>query len=121
MLLRLLIAFVFGGVSIPLFILIAFDGVYTLGNWMDAGFIIGMIMFSFGLIMATNAGKLFRGIGFVAKKLVSGKYAHYSYFDYLSEKGEDKDKTTGFPWLIVGGLILAVAVTVSYLYLDLYI
>ncbi len=120
MFIRFLIALFFGGAGIPLLIMLAFDGEFTLRNWLDSGFIIGMIMFSFGLIMATNAGKLFRGFGFLTKKLISGKYAHYSYYDYVSEQGEVKDKTTGFPWLIVGGLILAVTVTLSYVYLDLY-
>lgn len=117
---RFLLAAVFGGGAVPLFILIAFDGDFKLGNWLDAGFIVGMILFSFGLIATTNAGKLFRGFGFVVKKLLAGKYAHYSYYDYVMEKGESRDKTTGIPLLVVGTIILATASILSYVYLDQY-
>lgn len=115
---RFLLAAVLGCGTVPLFILIAFEGDFKLGNWLDAGFIVGMILFSFGLIATTNAGKLFRGFGFVVKKLLAGKYAHYSYYDYVMERGESRDKTTGIPLLLVGTIILVTATVLSYVYLN---
>lgn len=117
---RFLIAAVLGGGAVPLFILIAFGGDFRLGNWLDAGFIVGLILFSFGLIATTNAGKLFRGFGFLVKKMFQGKYAHYSYYDYVSERGETTDKTAGIPLLVVGFTILVTASILSYVFLEQY-
>ncbi len=105
---------------IPLIILLTFQSTFNYKNILDSSFVVGIAFLSVGLIMVTGAGKVFSGIGFLAKKLVGKKYLHYTYFEYIIEQNELKDKKKGFsgaPIFIVGILLFATSLILSFYYL----
>ncbi len=86
------------------------EGDYSELNIKDALFISGFTIAAFGLLTTTNAGKLFRGFGFVAKKFFSRRYLNMSYYEYvqMKEQAQSRDKMTGL-YAVAVGLAMLIA------------
>lgn len=83
----------------------------------NAFFVTGVIYFSVGLITFSNAGKIFRGIGFVLKQRFTHKVDGLTYFDYVLLKEEKVDKNKkyiGLPTLFIGIAFIIIAIILSY-------
>lgn len=95
------------------------EGVYSTRNVLDAAFFTGMTTFILGLLLQSQAMHLFRGIGYTFKRMFSKKEQRKTYYEYLSGK-EEKDRAVpiGGPLLIVGGILLAASIALSYWYLN---
>ncbi|MDY0317600.1 MAG: DUF3899 domain-containing protein [Candidatus Izemoplasmatales bacterium] len=71
-------------------------------NLSNSVFITGVVMFSAGLLTVTNATKIFRGIGFVFKRMFTRKVEGMSYYEYILMKDDKQDRLLGFPLFITG-------------------
>ena len=98
-----------------LLILTRFNNEFIQINILDATFVVGMVYFFMGLLTVTNATKVFSSTGFALKTLFSPKRRsqHLSFYDYRIQKEKDKNRTTGFPALIVGFLIILMDLIMS--------
>ena len=93
-----------------------FFGEFSTLNVLNGLFVVGIVMFSAGILTVTNAGQAFRGIGFVFKKMFSKKYTSTSYYEYLkSLDSSEKEKPSGWPALLVGMIYLALSIIFSYI------
>ncbi len=93
----------------------AYDGEYVLKNIIDAGFLVGFILASFGLITLSNATQVFHGITFAFKQMFGRKQqTHMAFYDYKRSKERDREKTTGVPMLVIGLLFVIVTAIISY-------
>ncbi|MBI9009051.1 MAG: DUF3899 domain-containing protein [Tenericutes bacterium] len=91
-----------------------FLGEFSILNVLNGLFVVGIIMFSVGILTVTNAGQAFRGIGFIYKKMFSKKYTSTSYYEYLKTlDSSEKEKPTGWPALLVGMIYLALSIIFS--------
>jgi len=91
-----------------------FLGEFSTINVLNALFVVGILMFSAGILTVTSAGQMFRGIGFVFKKMFTKKYSSTSYYDYLQKlDGSKKEKPSGWPALLVGIIYLALSIIFS--------
>ncbi len=119
MLKKHLLTFAIGLVWIPIIILLTFQANFNYKNILDATFVVGIVFFAIGLIIVTGAGKVFRGIGFLAKKLVGRKYQNYTYFDYVSEQNEVKQpkSSSGATIFTTGSILMVVSLILSYMYI----
>ena len=77
-------------------------------NLSNSVFITGIIMFSAGLLTVTNASKIFRGIGYVYKKMFTRKVDGMSYYEYVLMKDDKRDQVLGVP-LFIAGLAFIIA------------
>ncbi|MDT8336752.1 MAG: DUF3899 domain-containing protein [Candidatus Izemoplasmatales bacterium] len=103
------------GGTIFVFILMytAFDWVLTPINYSNSLFIVGVVMFSAGILTVTNATRIFRGVGFVFKKMFTRKVEGLSYYEYLLQKDDDKESVQGYPLLISGIIFIAIALIIA--------
>ncbi len=111
---RFLINLVLSGLMFLILIYARFMGDYSTINVLNGLFVVGILMFSVGILTITKAGNAFRGIGFVFKKMFSKKYTSTSYYEYLQTLDNDKkEKPTGWPALLVGIIYLALSIIFS--------
>ncbi|MDY0024186.1 MAG: DUF3899 domain-containing protein [Candidatus Izemoplasmatales bacterium] len=82
-------------------------------NLSTSFFIIGLIMFSAGILTVTGATKIFRGIGFVFKRMFTRKVEGMSYYEYILMKEEAKEKAGGLPLFIAGIIFIVIAVIIG--------
>ncbi len=73
----------------------------------DTSFIIGVVMLSVGLITASGATKMFRGMGYVLRKMFTKKVDGLSYYEYLLTKEDKENRSLGLP-LLFSGLTLVI-------------
>ncbi|MDD3129915.1 MAG: DUF3899 domain-containing protein [Candidatus Izemoplasmatales bacterium] len=71
-------------------------------NLQNTIFIVGIILTSAGLLTATGASRIFRGVGFVFKRMFTRKVDGLSYYEYLLMKDDKRERYQGLPLLIVG-------------------
>ncbi len=72
-----------------------FDNAYSYQSLSNALFVVGIFMFFIGLIIITEASKMFLIIGYSFKAFIKRKEFKYkSYYDYMKEK--QKEKTTPY-------------------------
>jgi hypothetical protein len=111
---RFLINVVLSGLMFLILIYARFLGEFSIINVLNGLFVVGILLFSVGILSITSAGQAFRGIGFVFKKLFSKKYTSTSYYEYLQKLDSDKkEKPTGWPALLVGIIYLALSIIFS--------
>lgn len=79
-------------------------------NLSNTVFISGVVMFSAGLLTMTNATKIFRGIGFVFKRMFTRKVEGMSYYEYILMKDDKENRVLGFPLFITGLAFIIAAV-----------
>jgi ABC-type transport system involved in cytochrome c biogenesis permease subunit len=79
----------------------------------DRTFVVGVIMLSVGLLTVTGAAKLFRGMGYVLKKLFTRKVEGMSYYDYLLTKEERRQRMLGLPMLLAGLTFIILSLTIA--------
>lgn len=113
MLKRFIINAVVAAIMFFMLIYLRFNGDYATINVLNGLFVVGILMFSGGILTVTNTSHLFRGIGFVLKKMFTKKYNRSSYFEYLQTIDDDKEKPTGWPALLVGMILLAISIIFS--------
>ncbi len=114
MLKRFIINTVVAAIMFFMLIYLRFSGDYSTINVLNGLFVVGILMFSGGILTVTNTSQLFRGIGFVLKKMFTKKYNRSSYFEYLQTIDDDqKEKPTGWPALLVGMILLAISIIFS--------
>lgn len=90
-----------------------YDGVLIPLYYSNSLFTVGIVMFSAGLLTVTNASKIFRGIGFVFKKMFTRKVENLSYYEYLLMKDEEKERSTGYPLFFSGLAFIILAIIIS--------
>jgi len=92
------------------------EGDYSELNINNSLFISGFTIAAFGLLTATNAGKLFRGFGYVAKKFFTRRYVDMSYYEYvqMKELSQSREKTTGWYAVFVGLSMIIVSFLLGY-------
>jgi len=92
------------------------DGEYSDLNINNSLFISGFVMTTFGFLTATNAGKVFRGFGYVFKKFTSRKYLNLSYYEYvqMKEQSVSREKTTGWYAVLIGIAMIIVSFIMGY-------
>ncbi len=106
-----------GVIGSYILLITAYHSIFTLQNIIDAGFVVGMLLTSFGIITLTNATQVFQGITFSFKQMFSRKnYTHLAFYDYKRSKQQNREKTTGVPTLAVGLLFITVSAVISYIY-----
>ena len=114
MLKRFFINLVLSSLLFLIFIYARFNGDYSTINVLNSLFVVGILMLSGGLLSVSHAGQVFRGIGFVFRKMFTKKYNRSSYFDYVQTLEEEKkDKPTGWAALLVGIIMLAISIIFS--------
>ena len=79
----------------------------------DRMFVVGVIMFSVGLLTVSGATKMFRGMGYVLKKLFTRKVEGLSYYDYLLTKEDKKERIMGYPLLFAGMTFIILSLTIA--------
>jgi hypothetical protein len=82
-------------------------------NYSNSLFIIGVVMFSAGILTVTNATRIFSGVGFVFKKMFTRKVEGLSYYEYLLQKDDGKESVQGYPLLISGIIFIAIALIIA--------
>lgn len=120
MILRILINLLAIVVFVVITVLGAFEGIFSLRNVVDAGFIVSILVFFLGLLSFTNATEVLVSTGFVLKQLFtpSTRRGSSSYFDHKEEKKEVKEKTLGLPTLIAGSLVLIVDIVLATMIMN---
>lgn len=68
----------------------------------DMTFVVGVILLSVGLMTVSGATKMFRGMGYVLKKMFTKKVEGLSYYEYLLMKEDKTDRVMGYPLLFAG-------------------
>jgi hypothetical protein len=79
-------------------------------NLSNSVFISGVVMFSAGLLTITNATKIFRGIGFVFKRMFTRKVEGLSYYEYILMKDDKENRVLGLPLFITGLAFIIAAI-----------
>ncbi|MGE4572338.1 MAG: DUF3899 domain-containing protein [Candidatus Izemoplasmatales bacterium] len=79
----------------------------------DTMFTVGVVMFSFGLLTASGATKMFRGMGYVLRKMFTKKVEGISYYEYLLLKEEKRDRVMGYPLLFSGITLVIVSIVLA--------
>lgn len=79
----------------------------------DRMFVIGLVMLSVGLLTVTGAAKLFRGMGYVLKRLFTRKVDGVSYYDYLLAKEDRQQRVIGYPLLFAGITFIILSLTIA--------
>ena len=113
---RFIINLVLAALMFLILIYALYSGEYTVYHFTNGLFVVGIIMFSGGILSISNAGQLFRGIGFIFKKMFNKKYSTTTYFDYVQTRELEKQANAGpigWPALMVGIICLAVSIIVS--------
>ncbi|MFO7969615.1 MAG: DUF3899 domain-containing protein [Bacillota bacterium] len=82
-------------------------------NLENASFAIGVAMTSFGLLTVTDATSIFRGMGYVLKKLFTKRVQDMSYYDYLLSKQKKKEPYSGYPLLFAGITLIILSLTLA--------
>jgi len=101
------------GGSIVIFVLVQFSQEKYDLLLENRTFLIGVSMTSVGLLTVTGASKLFRGMGYVLKKLFTRKVEGLSYYDYLLLKEDKKNRIAGFPLLFAGITFIILSLTIA--------
>ena len=117
MLKKLLLYTVIDAAFIALIMNLAYDNVYELQYVVNALFVVGILTFFIGLILMTNAGRIFKATGYAIGTLFRGRLGIGSarYKNLFKDPNEQNDdKVSGLPPLIVGGIITIVSVIMSY-------
>jgi hypothetical protein len=93
----------------------AFEGSYEYAFLADAFFIVGIIMFFTGLIMMTDATKIFTSFGYTFKTMFRRKPMSQSFYDYKlqKEQGEVGEETLGIPAMAVAILLMVASVIIT--------
>jgi hypothetical protein len=100
-------------------IFLSFDGVFTVWNMTDAGFIVSILVFFMGLLTFSNATQVLQSTGYVLKELFLPRRSEYkSYYDYKQDKKEVRRKGVGLPTLIAGTIALAIDLVVAILLMN---
>lgn len=117
LLLRTLITFFISTAGIAVLILIAFGSVFSEESILDAGFIIGIIVFFAGVIIESRMLKVFRGFGFLVRRLLFNRYHEVSYFEYYLQQEEKarQNRKSGLHYLLAGLLIVGMVTAYAYL------
>src|SRR6056297_1824292 len=68
----------------------------------DMTFIIGTVMLSVGLMTISGATKMFRGMGYVLRKMFTKKVEGLSYYEYLLMKEDKTERVMGYPLFFAG-------------------
>lgn len=79
----------------------------------DTTFIVGVVMTSFGLLTATGASKMFRGMGFVIKRMFTKKVDGMSFYDYLLTKQDKSERVMGYPLLFSGITLIILSLAIA--------
>ncbi len=117
LLFRTLLTLFISTAAIAVLILIAFNATYSEQNILDAGFIVGIIVFFAGVIIESRMLKVFRGFGFLVRRLLFNRYHEVSYFDYYQEQEEKarKNRKPGMHYLLAGLLIIVIVTVYAYM------
>lgn len=79
----------------------------------DMTFIIGVVMTSVGLLTVTGAAKMFRGMGYVLRRLFTKKVDGLSYYEYLLTKEDKSERVMGYPLLFSGITFIILSLTIA--------
>jgi len=79
----------------------------------DMMFVIGVVMLSVGLLTVSGATKMFRGMGYVLKKLFTKKVDGLSYYEYLLTKEDKKERIMGYPLFFAGITFIILSLTLA--------
>lgn len=93
-----------------------YDLVFEPNNVLDSIFIVGMVMFFIGIIIATNITQVFQGFTYTLRNVFKKQPKHLSYYDYKRSNQHQVDVTTGIPLLFIGGLYFFGTIIISYFY-----
>ncbi|QWB99527.1 DUF3899 domain-containing protein [Mycoplasmatota bacterium] len=99
--------------SLLVFVLVQTIYDNNLHPYEDLTFTVGLVMLSVGLITVSGATKMFRGMGFVLKKMFTKKVEGMTFYDYILTQGDKAERVTGYPLLFAGITFVIVSVTIA--------
>lgn len=109
---NLLIDLVGGTILVFIIMFTFYQGDLIAINYSNTFFVVGLLMFTPGILTVTNASRIFRGIGFVLKQMFTRKVEGMSYYEYLLTKSDKKENLAGFPLLISGIIFIIIALII---------
>ncbi len=113
---KLMITFIISALLIYAILYTRYDSEFEVINILDSIFIVGMVMFFSGIIIATNITQVFQGFTYTLKNVFKKQPKHLSYYDYKNANERERDVTTGIPLLLIGGLYFFGTIIISYFY-----
>jgi len=116
MLKRFLITLIISALLIYGILYTRYDSELEPKNILDSVFIVGMVMFFSGIIIATNISQVFQGFTYTLKNVFKKKPKHLSYHDYKNANRNEPDITTGIPLLFIGGLYFFGTMIYAFIY-----
>jgi len=105
---KILLDLIVGSILVLIIIFAFYNGDFSKLNLANTFFVVGLILFSAGLLTVTNASKIFRGFTFVFKKMFTRKVEGMEFYEYVQMKDDARERYDGFPLLISGVIFIVV-------------
>lgn len=109
---KLLLDLIGGTLFVYIIMFTFYEGDLRPINYSNALFVVGVVLFSAGLLTVTNATKVFRGISFVLKRMFTRKVEGMSYYEYMLMKDDKKEGLAGLPLLLSGLVFIIIALII---------
>ena len=113
---KLLVTFIISALLIYAILYTRYDLELEPNNILDSVFIVGMVMFFIGIIIATNITQVFQGFTYTFKNVFKKQPKHLSYYDYKRSNPHQVDIATGIPLLFIGGLYFFGTIIIAYFF-----
>ena len=111
---RFIIALVVSILFVILLNIIMFKNTFTYETISNSVFIIGLIMFFYGLLAITNAFKLFNVVSYGLKSVIKRKtFRQKSYYDYLKEKEKEGQIPYTIELLVIGIVYVIISLVLA--------
>lgn len=105
---KILLDLIVGTILVFMIMFAFYSGDFSRLNYANTFFIVGLILFSAGLLTVTNASKIFRGFTFVFKRMFTRKLEGMAFYEYVQMKDDARERYDGFPLLISGIIFIIV-------------
>ncbi len=113
MLKKIILDFIGGTILVFIIMFTVFDGDLKPINYADSIFIVGLIMFSAGLLTVSNASKILRGISYSLKRMFTRRVDGMAYYEYIAMKDDKKERIIGLPLLLTGLTFIIVSLIIA--------
>lgn len=96
-----------------------FDFEFTEDAISNAIFLVGIMMFFLGLMLITNAPRIFMIFTYSVKQVFSRKnFPYKSFYDYYAEKEKDPVTPYAVPILVMSIIYLGISLILAYMVLQ---
>jgi hypothetical protein len=89
---------------------------YSLVGYSNGFFIVGLVMFFWGLITLTRAGNIFISTNYVFKMVFKRELRTKNYYEYMTEREVKTDNESATRTLVVGVAYLIIAYALGNLF-----